>query len=320
MTKPAPWSWATLKKKATLSTFAHVSLVVSLGLTLLGTSTIVILRGKTVENIHIQNPAYLQSKSRIERAPFVSEELVYAAQSKSTWADGVPTILEPFHPKPGFHPYVIVCLVEKCGSSYFKHILNTTYQLSPAPGAPKGDIHTLVNPNKMFTTQELKYVMGQSDVPRVIVVRNPYTRLLSAYISKYSFNFKHQPLPQNRTYKVTFERMVRHMYTQFTEQGISYLATLDPHFRPLYLEHCGINIGYNFDHILKLEEFDDWFVEFAMIFQLKTHSISSLIEKANVPPRSDAAARNYYTPELRRYVAEMFRKDFDLLGYSIEAD
>ena len=237
------------------------------------------------------------------------------------FADKIPTFIKMKGSESGF----FICLIQKTASSVIKHALNETY------GFGRGtDVHKMPNPNSRLTSVELANLLGKSvkHVPRFVVTRNPYTRLLSAYNDKYhkedphAKQVGHRPFPGTKQ-NFTFAMLVKSMHELWRAKGDAYLATIDLHFRPVHLSHCGFSRGLTYDFRLPLEKLQTWADDFAMYTNLSAQSLESLkrSHSETFDPHdfhSDLMLNKAYTGEMKKMTLDMFRKDFKLLGYSEE--
>ena len=113
------------------------------------------------------------------------------------------------------------------------------------------------------------------------------------------------------------------MHELWRAKGDAYLATLDPHFRPVHISHCGFSHGLTYDFRLPLEKLQTWADDFAMYTHLSAKSLGTLkrtLSEAFDPHNfhSDLMLNNAYTGEMKKMTLDMFRKDFKQLGYSEE--
>ncbi len=238
---------------------------------------------------------------------------------KEFFKDGIPTFI---HETGGVGSGFFICLIEKCASTVIKHALNVTFGLGEGTS-----FHQMPNPNLRLTADELANLFGKSvnRVPRFVVTRNPFTRLLSGYNAKYrkdSDKSKEQVRPFPGTIpNFTFAMLIKSMHEEWRAKGDAYLATLNPHFRPVHMSHCGFSHGLTYDFLLPLEKLQTWADDFSKYTNLSAKSLKIL--KRTDPEGFDH--HNYYTDsmlydayseEMKKMTLEMFREDFKQLGYS----
>ena len=253
----------------------------------------------------------VSSYSELARKPDIT--------GKESFNDGIPTFI---HELEGGGSGFFICLIEKSGSSVVKHALNITFGFGG-----KTNVHQMPNPNSRLTADELANLFGKSVhlVPRFVVTRNPYTRLLSAYNDKYNDNYPYakqiriRPFPGTKQ-NFTFAMLIKNMHELWRAKGDAYLATLDPHFRPVHMSHCGFSYGLTYDFRLPLEKLQTWADDFAKYTNLSAKSLEILerTDPEGFDPHnydSDSMLNDVYTEEMKKMTLEMFRKDFKQLGY-----
>ncbi|MEM7591978.1 MAG: sulfotransferase family 2 domain-containing protein [Cyanobacteria bacterium P01_A01_bin.83] len=143
--------------------------------------------------------------------------------------------------------------------------------------------------------------------------RNPYIRLLSAYLEKIKLNKPQkkdilQHLGKNirqLNIKISFDEFIRVIY----EQPI---ANLNDHWNIQYYQTCQNSIKYNF--IGKVENFDRDF-EFVLNTVNKDYQKYVLKEQRHASG-ADKLLQTYYTPALIDLVRKKFALDFEHFGYS----
>ena len=145
--------------------------------------------------------------------------------------------------------------------------------------------------------------------------RNPYSRLLSAYLDKIDSN-----RPQKRSVllhlgkdisdleqNVSFDEFVKVAY----EQPIS---NMDPHWRIQYYQTFQDSIDYDF--MGKLDNFTEDFV-----FVLEKLSIDCekfLSDERRHAQGADELIQDFYTPKLKNLVKDKYAKDFSYFNYRLE--
>lgn len=175
------------------------------------------------------------------------------------------------------------------------------------PHGPRGD--------------EMLYRFSQKNRPSVIsmrknarwftVVRNPYVRVLSAYLDKIrrgrgerDFFCRVNGLKDGA--EVDFETFVHGIASAKTEHQ-------NQHWAP-QVEICLPSL-VRYDHVGTLEDFS------ATISWLRNQGRVSVSESDEFAPHRQFSAEklnDFYTPELASVVRSVYQQDFDLLGYSID--
>lgn len=162
--------------------------------------------------------------------------------------------------------------------------------------------------------------LGRTDVYRFCFVRNPYTRLLSAYLDKIvrgkaerdpilkQLGISHRPDTE-----LSFETFVKAVQ----DQPVLYQ---DHHWRVQYYQ--SFQEGINYDFIGRFESFDADLDAVArrlgMTEYLRTETHRNGSRKAigqDHATGADGRIAEFYTPELQELVFKIYRKDFDYFGY-----
>lgn len=174
------------------------------------------------------------------------------------------------------HPFIlqiddnqqaIVCLNQKCGSSAWKHVLHKKI-------FPERWHSGSAEPSYDERTRDTMRVGTTSQPPhRFMWVRNPYARLLSAYVNKVVNLESKQALKfVPRGCVVNIERC-KSDFQFFVEQLLlddaSWTSSLDPHF-DLLSNHCGLDAGFEYDFYLKLEDMDTWYEALLVAWRIDT--------------------------------------------------
>ena len=127
----------------------------------------------------------------------------------------------------------VLCLIEKSGSTAMLHLLEHDRHLAPAQLA--GGVASTVAP------------------PVLTIVRNPYARLLSAYLDKAA---RHK---RGITFNGTFPEFAVHLASCVERvEGHGSCPRSDLHFAP-QLSHCHLSDGFHYDLVLRLEEMPRWY-------------------------------------------------------------
>jgi len=146
-------------------------------------------------------------------------------------------------------------------------------------------------------------------------VRNPYTRLLSAYLDKIQ---QTTPIKQNlidfieKKYSKTvdtidFEFFVEVVCEQRPKQ-------MNPHWRTQYYQTLNNQISYDF--IGKFENFDEDFLTILRKIDSKAETFISHWKRHATNANESLA--DYYNPDLIKKVKEKFAIDFEFFGYDPE--
>jgi len=206
----------------------------------------------------------------------------------------------------------------KCACSTIKRTLHK-YEVSVLSPPPHVPVHPspvespFIKPYQL-SKGSLMLTLQSKDFFKFSFVRNPYTRVLSAYLDKINTNQK----PKEQIIMTLWDKL-KPMDTQISFE--SFLGALqqidplkmDPHWRPMHLILLHNNI--TLDYIGKIENFDfHWGHVSSKIGLPFSHKVESFV-------RHQTSAKDlldqYYTPDLKRMVADLYRKDFELYGYSV---
>jgi len=145
----------------------------------------------------------------------------------------------------------------------------------------------------------------------VIIIRNPYTRVLSAFINKFK---KQAYIDRYREYPLTPDGF-REFVLWLKKGGI----TSDPHWdlqcKLMLAPAKGYDTVIRFESLSKemtllLQELD---------FPLTENALKLLGEPNNTHKSfADSQLESYYTPEICQIISELYETDFERLGYSLE--
>ena len=164
---------------------------------------------------------------------------------------GIPGVFELHGVK--FSP----CWVQKCGSFNF-------YELFRILGS-----------RKVSQSEAQRKLLLQNEVPRFMVVRNPYARLISAFLDKFSGRVE-------RFKEGNYSDFVDYVWDKWNNCGKTFKcfrAEADRHLRP-QVDYCNQQYGFQLDFVLKLEESHMWLPELLSHLQVPEEQQQSSLPKA----------------------------------------
>ena len=196
---------------------------------------------------------------------------------------------------------------EKCGSNTARMTLQHLAAQRPLPSNFR-DVNRWTAPMLQPSDMKLRRVEDLNEmVPfKFAIVRNPYARLLSCYLSK----FAGRPKPN------LGKRLGTHAALSFPDfvARVCRQAPLemDPHWR---IQHFNIYCDrLRYDRFVKFENYEEEFNELMLRFFGRT-GIHNVRKGA---ARAELKLADYYTPELAQNVREKYAIDFETFGYPTE--
>ncbi len=150
-----------------------------------------------------------------------------------------------------------VCVQEKVGSTMWRKAF-TSLQTGLKPS-------DVVRPHSLheWTPDEIRSALRDPTVPRAMLVRNPYTRFMSAYLDKIRGDFDRwtEIIPGlTPTMRESAEAFSAHVETLRN--------VTEAHFA-LQTAHCALPDGMHFDYFLKIEEMEQWYVDFVSLLNMQ---------------------------------------------------
>lgn len=200
------------------------------------------------------------------------------------------------------------CGIPKCGVSRWRRLIRRIEGVESWADkmAHNPDVNGLTYFSS-YSPAEATRLANDPGMTIMLIVRNPYSRLLSGWLDKRKFpQFN---LPQK------FADFV--WYVSNTSD-----MKLNEHFKPM-ASFCGVREGMLFTDILKLEEVDVWGPEIVRRLNL-TDAVKSgwkggfFPSTVDVPLHNHNAAkrlREFYTPDLMRAIETRYRDDFVTFNY-----
>ena len=147
-------------------------------------------------------------------------------------------------------------------------------------------------------------------------IRNPYARLVSEYFWKrkqYCFRLG----LDCRTMSFTqFIQSLKRRFPALLAQPHSEVS----HYIPQYLFVCDEDDKILVDYIAKYEDGLETGLEHVFQHLGISHDGPVKLPKTNVTKTSREHYSSYYTPTTQKIVANLYRKDFEIFGYSLELE
>ncbi len=182
------------------------------------------------------------------------------------------------------HKY-IACFVPRCGSETVCRWCLANDNI-PATEWPKKNIYEFCR-QRLGLGSQVGFVFDPTYF-KFVIVRNPYTRILSAYLERISTDLS------------GFDSFVRkHIHIRPDQLK-------DVHWRPQYVFLQLVK----FDYIGHMESFEE---DMKIIAGKVGLNVDGLLHK-NRQPTADLFD-TAYTQELKDIVYELYRRDFEMLGY-----
>mmetsp|Transcript_39822 Transcript_39822/g.112980 ORF Transcript_39822/g.112980 Transcript_39822/m.112980 type:complete len:369 (-) Transcript_39822:310-1416(-) len=188
----------------------------------------------------------------------------YSAYYTTQLQDGVPLVIDGHHGHPA-----TVCVSEKAGSTRWKQLIHKEMSGQSLQG---GAVH---GHNATWLPQSFEQWQEEVMLPermRFMIVRNPYARVLSAFLDKCVGNHDiHIRCPGNpyKSGKAEFARFIQLLLETYIVQH----KHMNGHWSPL-AEHCGLPKGFKYHFYLKSEEMDVWYPEFISYLGMEASAMS----------------------------------------------
>jgi hypothetical protein len=224
------------------------------------------------------------------------------------------------------HKYVYL-EVPKAACTRLKYIIHTLEQLRPVPVTfdrlPETRLFMFIHDRERFEMpsladfpeDEITRILAEDEYFKFTFVRNPYSRLVSAWMNKLYFI---EPGLENlyHAIKNNFPDCVDGRYITF-EGFVKYInefeniRTCNPHYR-LQSDLIMAN-AIEYDMVAKVEKFDEG------IKQLETRIGVSNLDNSKSGSSNESYGedwRSHYTPELADIVYKLYKNDFEQFEYT----
>lgn len=157
-------------------------------------------------------------------------------------------------------------------------------------------------------------LLGSKKYKKIAFVRNPYSRLLSAYQDR-------AQAPRAGLHKA-YELFLSNSgiswednsFANFVDFVVSHvdIKSMDPHIRPQY--NCLFCGDIEMDFIGKMESMQEELIRLEALLNVRLPIMGF---QSPAKTNSDEKLVQFYTPELRRRVADFYSKDFSTYGYPV---
>jgi hypothetical protein len=191
---------------------------------------------------------------------------------------------------------------EKCASVTMRQSLQNLVAEKPLP-PDFSDTERWYAPLLQPSDLDLWPIAKINEIPyKFAVVRNPYTRLLSYYLSAKRENFRRLLGTGPDMDFATFVTIVVQQQPD----------NMNPHWRVQYYNlFCDL---VEYDHLLRFEKLEEELETFMSRYSPNPQIRSVHKNQGNAGKKLAA----YYTPELVNLVREKYRIDFEFFGYPLE--
>jgi len=200
-----------------------------------------------------------------------------------------------------YEPKIVFTVIPKNANTSVKcSLLRTFYNIYNI---------NLQNPD-VFHSSSLRYfhfidnkqLSFLEDHLKIAIVRNPFSRLFSAWNNK----IKNLKKPRFGFEKAeTFNNFIKKIYNTFEDD-------FDRHFMPQY-RFVTFNNKILSNYIIKMEELDTEWPKLQELLKEKYN-----IQLADLPQLNTSSVQNYeeyYTEETRKMIEEKYKKDFQIFNY-----
>lgn len=204
---------------------------------------------------------------------------------------------------------VVICTLPKAGSTNLKVLLLAGFVNNDNPG--NKNLYEIIargihnQPALDYTNLE-KY-LPDHEVPRFMIVRNPYSKLLSGYLNKIVENKDMNFAPPGFKRGMSFNDFVRLTVEHLTLTPPNEV-NFNSHFQVQH-KMCAMNRGMTYDYYLKLEWMPYWYEPFVRNLGLTNFTFGT---EWNATLRGYVGTKNCYYAPNGKTCADMFQRDFTI--------
>lgn len=166
-----------------------------------------------------------------------------------------------------------------------------------------------------------KFILRYDDYNKVLVVRNPFYRLVSCFLDKGFHNYPHLIKLCNNN-KINIQDLTFEQYVSII--GTERVKLMNVHWRPLYFD----NIPRRYNYIVKLEEINEKLDDICKNYNYKKFPVKqkgptnkadlTKISIKDLKKLSNDVVKNYnnyYSDDIMVKILEIYNKDFLLFNY-----
>ena len=204
--------------------------------------------------------------------PGPKKQILNKMIKQTTLRDGIPFGVKADERHPASRG-MLFCLCEKTGSTAWKFLF---LRMLRDQGRLQDPFRLNISPHKTRIKQlsfsENKQLLDDPKVPRIMLVRDPFKRLLSGFLDKAATHRRwlesRLPLPCHQNGGECYSP--GEPFKKFVDIT-THSARLNAHF-DLLSNHCLIPDGLVYDYFLKVEDLEEWYPPLIALLQLERYA------------------------------------------------